>query len=377
LSQSINIVSFDVPFPANYGGVIDVYYKLVALNKAGVKIHLHCFQYGRSASKELENLCERVFYYQRKTSVINNFSLIPYTVKSRQSTALEKNLLSNNFPILFEVLHTCYLLSDARFKNREKIYRHSNIEHDYYLELSRSEKNLLKKLYLKIEAWKLKRFEKILKHADLIFAVNQKDANYFEEKFPTVLTSYIPSFHQNESISIEKNSGDFILYHGNLSVSENYEAALWLTENVFSKINHKVIIAGLNPPDFLKENVSQYSNIQLIENPDDTDMNRLISAAQIHVLFTSQDTGLKLKLLNVLYHGRFIICNLKMLAGTGLKNNSTLLMANYPSAYIQQIENHFNKIISEKDITERAELLEPFNNQKNSSLLLNEIFRSV
>ncbi len=30
--------------------------------------------------------------------------------------------------------------------------------------------------------------------------------------------------------------GNYILYHGNLSVSENYNAALWLIENVFSKI---------------------------------------------------------------------------------------------------------------------------------------------
>ena len=67
LSYNLNIVSFDVPFPANYGGVIDVYYKLLWLHKAGVKIHLHCFTYGRKPSKELEALCEKVYYYERKT----------------------------------------------------------------------------------------------------------------------------------------------------------------------------------------------------------------------------------------------------------------------------------------------------------------------
>ena len=61
MPKEINIVSFDVPFPSNYGGVIDVYNKLVWLNKLGVKIHLHCFKYGRSSSSKLNDLCEKVY----------------------------------------------------------------------------------------------------------------------------------------------------------------------------------------------------------------------------------------------------------------------------------------------------------------------------
>ena len=43
--KHLHVISFDVPVPANYGGVIDVYYKLKALHLQGVKIHLHCFEY--------------------------------------------------------------------------------------------------------------------------------------------------------------------------------------------------------------------------------------------------------------------------------------------------------------------------------------------
>ena len=50
----LNIVSFAVPFPPDYGGAIDIYYKLETLNNLGIKIYLHCFQYGRSDSKILE-----------------------------------------------------------------------------------------------------------------------------------------------------------------------------------------------------------------------------------------------------------------------------------------------------------------------------------
>ena len=39
----LHIVSFNVPWPANYGGVMDVFYRLRALSRAGLRIHLHCY----------------------------------------------------------------------------------------------------------------------------------------------------------------------------------------------------------------------------------------------------------------------------------------------------------------------------------------------
>ena len=42
MDKYLNIVSFNIPYPANYGGVIDVYYKLEALRACGVKLILHC-----------------------------------------------------------------------------------------------------------------------------------------------------------------------------------------------------------------------------------------------------------------------------------------------------------------------------------------------
>ncbi|MCX6283192.1 MAG: mannosyltransferase, partial [Bacteroidetes bacterium] len=44
MEQHLHIVSFDIPYPPDYGGVIDVYYKIKTLSEAGVKIHLHCFE---------------------------------------------------------------------------------------------------------------------------------------------------------------------------------------------------------------------------------------------------------------------------------------------------------------------------------------------
>ena len=108
MNNCINIVSFDVPYPANYGGVIDVFYKIKSLHCYGIKIYLHCFEYGRGEQRELAKYCQQVNYYRRDTRIGNHFSKLPYIVKSRQSDKLIQNLTSNNFPILFEGLHSTF-----------------------------------------------------------------------------------------------------------------------------------------------------------------------------------------------------------------------------------------------------------------------------
>ena len=245
--KAINIISFDVPFPANYGGVIDVFYKIKAFHNLGIEVHLHCFEYGRGKQIELEKICATINYYKRKKGVGSFLSQLPYIVKSRVNQELRKNLLKNHYPILFEGLHCCYLLKDTDLKNRFKIVRTHNVEHHYYAHLAKSEKFGLRKRYYSSESRKLKQFESILDHANLSLAISKNDYNYFTSKYPSLKVIHISAFHQNNSIKIKEGVGDYVLYHGNLSVNENKEAVKFIINNVFKNIDTPLIIAGLNP----------------------------------------------------------------------------------------------------------------------------------
>ena len=55
--KHLHIISFDIPYPPDYGGVVDVFYKIKALSLLGIKIHLHCFEYGRKHAAVLNELC--------------------------------------------------------------------------------------------------------------------------------------------------------------------------------------------------------------------------------------------------------------------------------------------------------------------------------
>lgn len=369
MSLSVNIICLDVPFPANYGGAINMFHKIRWLHKQGVEIYLHCFEYGdRKRTEELNKYCKEVYYYPRQTNLASFFSFLPYNVKSRISVDLKQNLLKNNFPIIFEALHTCYLLNDPDFSKRKKIFRESNIEHEYFYHLAKNEKHLLKKIYLYTEAFKLKRYENIVAHSDLMLVVSTEDALHFKKYYDADKVKYLPSFHKNDEIKIKPGKSNYILYHGNLSVSENNMAAAWLIDNVFGQLSHEVIIAGLNPPKFLKDKISKFSHITLKKNCTDTEMASLVENAQIHCLYTPQATGLKLKLLNVLYKGRFVIANQFMIHGTDVANSC--IIADTPAQYIDAVKKYMSMTFSDDDIIKREASLKTYNNDINCKELI-------
>jgi len=368
LNLKLHIVSFDVPYPPNYGGVIDVYYKLRELHQAGVKVILHCFQDHRDSAGELDDLCSEVCYYPRQAGIRNIISRLPYIVASRASGALRKRLMKDDYPILFEGLHTCSLLNDPALRGRTKIYRESNIEHHYYYHLFKATGNLADKLFFLMESYKLLRFQPILKHADLMLVVSKKDKQYLTDKFPKHDIRYLPSFHQNERINSIPGKGSYVLYHGKLSVPENFRAAEYIINDIYDDSLPELVIAGLNPPEHLVKLIDKRANIRLENNPDDARMHALIRDAQVNLMVTSQPTGLKLKLLNALFLGRHCLVNPEMLAGTGL--DPVCRIAHTPQQFREEIIKLFREDFTLPEITHREEIImENYSNKKNCKTL--------
>lgn len=362
--KHLHIIALNIPYPTNYGGVVDIFYKMKALYNHGVKIILHCFDYGRGEQPELNKYCEKVLYYKRNTNFINSLKSEPYIVTSRKNKQLLHDLLLDDYPILFEGIHTCYYLTDSRLQNRLKIVRAHNIETDYYANLAKNEKCFWRKLFFQTESKKLKKYEQNLQFSDLVFAVTQKDADFFSTFCRNVYT--IPVFHTNEEVTVATGRGTYILYHGDLTSNENLTAVHYLIDNVFSKIEMPVVIAGLNPPKYLRHYCKQFSNIQINCNPSVETIHGLIQNAQINVMITFQPTGLKLKLLHALSSGRFCMVNSLMLHGTELQE--LCIVADTPEMMIEKIHEIFFKEFDFQMVTNREKIF----NQLHSNYLFAE-----
>jgi len=368
--KEINVVALDVPSPPSYGGVVDIYYKLEALHKEGWQIHLHCYQYGRSHAAELKKICKTVKYYPRRTFRNPFYGKLPYIVATRNTTAMLENLNANDFPILFEGLHCCYYLAHESLKDRFKIVRTHNVEHDYYKNLEMVEDHFFKKYFFRLESERLKKFESTLKHANLIAAISPNDYKHFSRHYKNAI--YLPAFHPNKSVNIKTGRGEYLFYHGNLGVGENDEAALFLVKNVFSRLKYPAVIAGNNPSLTLKKEIEKYPHITLNDKAGADEILSLIKNAHINVLPTFQSTGIKLKLINSLYKGRFCVVNDKMVKNTGLQELCT--MANKPEDFIKTIKKLWTASFNEPDINKRSAVLEKiFSNSQNIKLITEEL----
>lgn len=374
----IHIVSFDIPDPPDYGGVIDVFYKIKCLYQAGFKIILHCFQYNnKPTSDELKKYCEKIYYYKRDTSFKHHLCSLPYTVSTRINKELINNLTKDDYPVLFETLHSAYYISNPKLKSKKKILRLSNIEHHYYYHLFLAEKILWKKIYFLIESIKLYFYEKkAFQYADVILPVTEKDQQYVNQYYANKKNILIPSFHPYNDLSVCSGKGEYLLYHGNLSVPENYKAVEYLMDNIVPHINMPIIIAGKNPPPFLIAKARKYPYVQIVANPDEQEMKQLIQNAHIVWLFTHQATGLKLKLIHSLFTARFIICNDKMIAGTSIQPNMSFFIKNTPSEMIEIINQLQHREFDDAEIFHRNLMLEQFDNNISLIKLTNVIANS-
>ncbi|MGD9931280.1 MAG: glycosyltransferase [Mangrovibacterium sp.] len=366
LNKKIHIVSFNVPYPPDYGGIIDIYFKIKALHQAGAHIRLHCFEYDRPPAPELEKLCDTVYYYPRKLGSRRQLSWLPYIVNTRNHQDLLANLLADISPVLFEGLHSCYFLDHPLLAAYPKLVRAHNLEHAYYHSLGQSE-NTYRKYYYLIEALRLKYFERKLQEASLILGISATETDYFQEKYGHSL--HLPAFHPFTRISSQEGKGDYILYHGNLSISENQQAVKFLLDEVFSEITCSFVIAGKNPPGWLVAQIKDIPHVTLIENPSIEKMDVLIREAHICLIPTFQSTGLKLKLLASLFGGRHCITTPHMLEGTGL--NDLCHIAGSAPEMIGLINTYMKKSFTLDEIYQRKQQLDNlYSNEKNAQKIM-------
>ncbi|MBK8363390.1 MAG: glycosyltransferase [Bacteroidetes bacterium] len=343
-----------------------------ALHEAGIKITLHCFEYGRTEQKELEKYCKKVYYYPRKNSRSLLFNTLPYIVLTRSSDQLKKRLLKDNSPILMEGLHSTFLMNDKDLADKHFFVRTHNVEHDYYTNLAKVERNIFKRYYFYNEAGKLLKYESILKKAAGVFAISPSDKEHF--KLLSKKVQYLPAFHPFNSVSVKEGNEDFFLYHGNLSVGENNEAAQFLIKEVFNDIPYKLIIAGSKPSAELQNAVSESKNVELIQNCSPEKIYELIANAKCNILPTFQSTGIKLKLLAALFLGKFCLVNTPMVVNTGLE--SLCEIADTAIEMKKRIsEIYKQKNFPEELIAQRKKILEQnFSNQSGAKKLISAIF---
>lgn len=279
---------------------------------------------------------------------------------------MPKNLMGDSFPVLFEGLHTTAPLELCKKAGKKVLVRAHNIEHSYYRGLARSTKNLTQKLFFRWEAAKLLKYEKTIGRADHILSVARHEAAYFKKKYGNSI--FIPAFHRFDEISCQPGSGNYILFHGDLSVPDNSETILDLSRRVLDRLPYQVVVAGKNPSMAFRRKIARFPNIRLVADPGDRELEDLIVQAHINLLLTRQATGIKLKLLHSLFAGRHCLVNPAMVEGSGL--DELCIVAGSDMEMERHIHGLMQQSFDESELRRRKKALKDYSNRAGAEKIL-------
>ncbi|MBF6608495.1 MAG: hypothetical protein ITG00_07125 [Flavobacterium sp.] len=307
-NRVLHIVSFDNPYPPVYGGVVEVFHKLKALHELGVSIYLHCFADEiPSQFPELQRICTEVYFYQIHRRPTGFLSMLPYSVRSRNSLELLANLDKVKAPILFEGIKSAYLVHKKLLPHHPKFLRMHNIEHHYFKGIASSELNIFKKWAYSSEAIKLQRFEKIISQFDVVFALSEFENDYANRMYGN--SEYIPVFHGNGKVLPLEGFGKYAFYHGDLRMSDNLRAVRTLIR-IFKDIpDMNLVIASGSGSEVVARYIGKSANIKFEKIKSHDQLRQLLVDAHINLVLSYQKSGTKLKLMAALFNSRHCIIN--------------------------------------------------------------------
>ena len=369
-NKNLHIISFDNPFPPNYGGIIDVFYKIKALHALGFKIHLHCFYDSRNTvSPELKAVTEEVYLYKKNKNSFFFFSTVPFSVKSRFHNNLVKNIAKIDAPIFFEGLQTTMLLRKVSLQNKKYLRLH-NLESNFYRGMTSSETNWFKKIIFYFESKKYKIYQNLLNQFDQVFAISNYEYNAV--KAVTEKVTYLPVFHGNTKMATLSDYGNYAFYHGDLRLSDNKKAAQFVIE-IFKEIpEYSLIIASSNGKEFIENQVKDFSNINFVSIENEKHLDMLLEKAHINVMLSFQQSGTKLKVINSLFKSRFCLINKNMVDDQRILELCEI--ASFKEEFILKIKQLIVKPFLDNKNREVL-LLDVLNDAKNANVIL-ELFKN-
>lgn len=371
-NDSLHIVCFDNPYPPNYGGIVEVFFKIKALHQYGVKIYLHCFVFSMPRNdEEIKKYVKEIYYYPINKNPLLFFLSKPFSQLSRTNSQLIKNIEKIKAPILYESIKASSSATYFQQKEWPTFLRLHNIEQDYYKGIAIAEKNVLKKIIWHIEAIKYKRNQKRLKDFKSIFTLSYTDTAYAKKWNEE--SCFIPVFHGNQFVPSFSPFGEYFLYHGDLRISDNIKSVLFLI-NIFKKMpDYKLVIASGTLHKEIEEVQQRFSNISFVLFYTQEELFQLLSKAHCTISWSFQTSGTKLKVVNALFNSRFAIINQNIIDQKEI-SDLCIIVSNE-----EELKENILKIKETPftDFERRKTRIESFlNDRANAQKMINIIFGS-
>jgi len=306
------------------------------------------------AYKDLKNYCTEVYFIQHKVKASHKIKFLfknvltgtPYSVflyRSKELLAVVKSILSNN---KIDLIHADTIgLIEQSIKEIEsvKVLNHHDIESHKMSRRTKTETNILKKLFYYYESYCIKKYEKrYCKEYDLNIVVSEVDKSRLQEieqdiKIEVVANGVDCDYFQ---FSSRENSNEELIFTGTLDYYPNSHAIIYFFSDVWPFLKKKypdmkLTIIGKNPPITVVDLVNKYKDVTLCGYVPD--VRPYIKNASIYICPIQDGGGTRLKILDALAQGIPVVSTEMGAEGLHLDDGIHLLIGNTPDEFLEKI----------------------------------------
>jgi glycosyltransferase involved in cell wall biosynthesis len=321
------------------------------------------------------------WYKALKNLLLTNTPYIVERFINKQYTKKLIDLIDLHKPdfIQIEGIYLCpYIPVIRKISNANIVLRAHNVEYILWSDIANNEKNLLKKNYLKIQAFRLKKYEvNQLTKVDGVTTVTENDLQVLKSNLPSIRASVIPfGIPLPSKLSEEKLNLKALYFLGALDWIPNLEALEWFVSIVWPRIlqtfpEFEFHIAGRNASrnfiSFLKDKRG------VIFHGEIPDAATFIKPYTINVVPLFSGSGIRVKIIESMAYGKVVIGSSKAISGISVVPGRHLLFAETAEEYLAHINNLISNTNIIKEISDNAIALvrERFNILAITSELVN------
>lgn len=238
----------------------------------------------------------------------------------------------------YDVIHletlwvTPYVDLIRKYSKAKVVLRSQNVEFMIWERLAEDTRNPVKRLYLKILAKRLKRYEyQVLNKFDAIVPITELDSSVYKK-----MGCKQPIYHVPFGIDLEKYKVDTsnldkpsVFHIGAMDWRPNADGINWFLNDVWLKVvsSHpsiKLYLAGRNMPDWLM-NLKMDNVFVEGEVPDS---HQFINSKSIMIVPLKSGGGMRVKIIEGMALGKTIISTVVGAEGIDYENNKNIIIAN-------------------------------------------------
>ena len=246
----------------------------------------------------------------------NLASPLPYSVTTHASQAMQQamdKLIATDPPDLWHCEWTPYAQAMYRRPGRWVVMAH-NVESTIWQRFTETERNPLKKWFLRRQWTKFEHFERwAYNSATRAIAVSREDANRIEQQFGALNVAVVDNgvdtafFRPDDSVTRDPYR---ILFLGSLDWRPNLDGVRQLLDEIFPKVvaaepRAKLVIVGRKPPASLKNEIAGRAGVEL--HADVPDVRLFLRGAGMLAVPLRIGGGSRLKILEALAAGAPVV----------------------------------------------------------------------